>query len=109
MNSWNAAVSGRTDFDVVRADAVEHGVAELVIDDVGRQAGVDTLLAAIEVVELQRLALPVVVGVLARAGVRNDDQAVAFEAPGDAAAEAEAALEEVERTLQIAHTFTWWN
>ena len=83
----------------MRPDAVEHGVAELVVDDVGRQARVDALVAAIEVVELQRLALPVVVGVLAGAGVRNDDQPVALEPPGNAAPEAEPAFEEIERAL----------
>ena len=55
---------GKDRFVVVRADAVEHGVAELMIDDVGRQAGIDalarSLLAGIEIVELQRLALAVV-------------------------------------------------
>ena len=30
-------------FDEVRPDAVEHGVAELVVDDVGRQARVERL------------------------------------------------------------------
>ena len=90
---------GQHRLDEVRPDAVEHGVAELMIDDVGREAGVDALLAAIEIVELQRLALPVVVRVLARAGVRHDDQPVALESPGNAPPEPGPAFEEVERAL----------
>ena len=99
-NSWNAAVSRADRLVVVRPQAVEHGVAELVVDDVGRQARVDASLVAVEVVELQRLAGPVVIGVLAVAGMRHHDQPVALERPADAAAEPEAALEEVERVLQ---------
>ena len=83
----------------MRPQAVEHGVAELVVHDVGRKAGKDRALVAVEPVELQRLAGTVVVGVLAVSGVRHDDQPVALERPTDPAAEPEAALEEVERVL----------
>ena len=86
-------------FDVVGTDAVQHRVAELVVDDVGREAGEDAFLAAIEVVELERFALAIVVGVLAGAGVGDDDQPVALEAPGNGAAEPEAAFEEVQGAL----------
>jgi hypothetical protein len=48
---------GEDGFVVMRANAVEHGMTELVIDDVGREAGVDALAPAVhvlvEVIELQ--------------------------------------------------------
>ena len=85
--------------EVIGPQAVEHGVAELVVDDVGGQAGEDRALLAVEPIELQRLGGPVVVGVLAIAGVRHDDQPVALERPADPAAEPGAALEEIQRVL----------
>ena len=95
---------GENRFMIVRTDAVEHGVTELVIDDVGREAGKRPLALSIhvriEVVELKRLAIAVVVGVLAVAGVGHDDKSVAFEAPLDTPPQAETALEEVEGVLE---------
>jgi hypothetical protein len=48
---------GEDGFVVMRANAVEHGMAELVIDDIGREAGVDApalvVPVAVEVIELQ--------------------------------------------------------
>ena len=38
----------RNRLDEVRADAIEHGVAEFMIDDVGREASVNALGATIE-------------------------------------------------------------
>ena len=84
---------------VMRAQPVEHGVAELVVHDVGGQTGEDGALVAVEPVKLQRLAGPVVIGVLAVPGVRHDDQPVALERPTDSAAKREAALEEIESVL----------
>ena len=54
----------------------------------------------VEVVELQRLAVAVVEGVLAEAGMRDDDQPVALERPWDRASQADGILEERQRTLQ---------
>ncbi len=75
-------------------------MTEFVIDDVGREARIDTFLVAVEIVELQRFALPVVESVLTIAGVWNDDQPAAFETPQNSPPESEAVLEEVECTLQ---------
>ena len=95
---------GEDGFVVMRANAVEYGMAKLVIDDVGREAGVDALarapLAAVEVVELQGLAVSVIESVFAVAGMWYDDETVALEPPRDTAAKTEAAFEEVECVLQ---------
>src|SRR5215475_7959884 len=80
-------------------DAVEHSVAKFMINDIARQAGVDALLPVVEPIELQRLAGPVVIGVLAVSGMGNYDQSIAFECPTDPAAEPKAAFEEIERIL----------
>ena len=57
----------------VRPHTIQYRVPELVIDNVGRQAGVDALVAIVEVVELQRLAGAIVERVLTVTGMRNDD------------------------------------
>src|SRR5262249_23807737 len=89
----------RGGFVEVGPDAVEHGMAKLVIDNISRKAGVDAIFAAVEVIELQRFALPIVKRVLAETGMRQDDQPAAFEAPEDFSPEAETAFIEVEGVL----------
>jgi hypothetical protein len=90
----------RTDrFVEIRPQAVEHRVAEFVVHDVGGKAGVDASLVAVEPIELERLAGPIVIGVFAVTGMRHDDQAVTLERPTDPSAKREAALEEIERVL----------
>src|SRR5687768_11573720 len=83
----------------MRAQAVEDGMAELVVHDVGGQTGEDRALVIVEPVKLQRLAGAVVVGILAVSGVRYDDQPVPLERPADSSAQGGAALEEIQRIL----------
>ena len=74
--------SGRLDlaaFVEIRPHSIQHGVAELVVNNVGGQTGVNRVLLIPEIVKLQRLAVAVIEGIFAIARVRDDDEPVAFE------------------------------
>ena len=86
-------------FVKMRSQSIEHGMAKFVVDDVARKASVDGPVRAVEVIELQRFAHSVVIGILSVACMRQDDQTVTLEGPGDTSAEAKPALEIVERIL----------
>ena len=85
---------------IKRPHAIEHSVAEFMIDDIGRKAGMHPLAIVVEIVELQGFAVAVVISVLAVARMRHDDQTIALKSPADTAAETRAALVEIERVLQ---------
>ena len=88
------------DLVVVRLQAVEHGVPQLMGDDVVRQAGEDLLArTTFEVKEVQGAGLAVVVGVLPVPGVRQHLQPTAGERPRNAAAEYVGRLEQLERVV----------
>ena len=74
-------------------------MTELMMDDVCGQAREDAPARTMEIIELQGFALPVVVGVLAGTGVRNDDQPIALESPRNQASEAAPAFKELQSAL----------
>ena len=89
----------RADLVVVGPDAIQDRVSGLVGDDIMRQAGIDRLVFVTEVVEPERLAVPVVAGVRLITSVRHHDQPVAVEAPWHRAAERLWVLVELQHPL----------
>lgn len=68
-------------------------------NDIVRQAGIDPLGLGAAVVELQRLALPVIVRVFTVPGMRHDNQSIAGKSPWDAPAKGTRVLEIVQDLL----------